>query len=151
MALSFRYPERLIMEQRARDLTVLLARLVVGATFLAHAYQKFVINGIDDVATGFGKMGLPAPAVAAWFTALVEVCGGLALILGVLLPVAGVLLAAVMIGALATAHLSSGFFATDGGFEYVLVLAAVSLALGFSGPRYTLTGLLRGNRQVAEG
>ncbi|MEV0705446.1 DoxX family protein [Saccharopolyspora sp. NPDC050389] len=139
------------MQHSLRDVTILVARLVVGATFLAHAYQKFVLYGIDNVVASFGKMGLPA--VAAWFTALVELLGGLGLILGVLMPVAGALLAAVMVGALFTAHLSGGFFLSDGGFEYVLVLAAASLALGFSGTRFTLTGLFTGksveNREKA--
>ncbi|WP_243792115.1 DoxX family protein [Saccharopolyspora gloriosae] len=131
------------MQHRLRDVTLLLARLVVGVTFVLHAYQKFVLNGISGVSAGFEQMGIPLPGIAAWFTALVELLGGLALIVGVLLPVAGVLLAAVMLGALVTAHLSSGFFATDGGFEYVLVLAATSLALGFSGSKYTLQGLFQ--------
>ncbi|WP_210435462.1 DoxX family protein [Saccharopolyspora sp. ASAGF58] len=130
------------MQHSLRDVTALVARLVVGATFLAHAYQKFVLYGIDNVVASFGKMGLPP--VAAWFTALVELLGGLGLILGVLMPVAGVLLAAVMVGAIFAAHLSGGFFSADGGFEYVLVLAAASLALGFSGPRFTLAALFNG-------
>ncbi|GAA4620115.1 DoxX family protein [Saccharopolyspora hordei] len=136
------------MQQRLRDVTVLVARLVVGATFLAHGYQKFVLSGMDATVASFEGMGLPA--IAAWFTATVEVVGGLGLVLGVLLPVVGVLLAAVMVGALVTAHLSNGFFSSDGGFEYVLVLAAASLALGFSGPRYTLPALFRGKAQEAE-
>ncbi|MCI2422199.1 DoxX family protein [Saccharopolyspora sp. K220] len=129
------------MQHSLRDVMVLVARLVVGATFLAHAYQKFVLNGIDNVVASFGELGLPA--VAAWFTALVELLGGAALILGVLLPIAGILLAAIMVGALFLVHLSAGFFAADGGFEYVLVLAAASLALGFSSPRYTISALFR--------
>lgn len=133
------------MRHRLRDLTILLARLAVGVTFLLHAYQKLVINGMDGVSAGFEKMGIPLPAAAAWFTALVELCGGLALVLGVLLPVAGVLLAAVMVGAAVTAH-PGAFFATDGGFEYVLVLAVTSLALGFSGSNYTVSALF-GSRE----
>ncbi|MBK0870689.1 MULTISPECIES: DoxX family protein [unclassified Saccharopolyspora] len=133
---------------RYRDLTTLLARLVVGVTFVLHAYQKLAINGMSGVSAGFEQMGIPLPAAAAWFTALVELLGGLALILGVLLPVAGVLLAAVMLGALVTAH-SGAYFATDGGFEYVLVLAAVSLALGFSGPKYTLQAAFAARKDSA--
>ncbi|MGP4021118.1 DoxX family protein [Saccharopolyspora sp. 5N708] len=135
------------MQHSLRDVMVLVARLVVGATFLAHGYRKFVLNGIDNVVASFGEIGLPA--VAAWFTALVELLGGAALILGVLLPIAGILLAAVMVGALFTVHLSAGFFAANGGFEYVLVLAAASLALGFSSPRYTLSGLFKANSSRA--
>ncbi|MFR9731051.1 DoxX family protein [Saccharopolyspora sp. MS10] len=137
------------MQHHLRDAALLLARLVIGVTFVLHAYQKFVLNGIGNVGSGFEQMGIPLPGIAAWFTALVELLGGLALILGVLLPVAGVLLAAIMLGALVTAHLSSGFFATDGGFEYVLVLAAASLALGFSGSAYTVPGLFR-NRGTSD-
>ena len=136
------------MQHRLRDLTILLARLVVGVTFVLHAYQKFVLNGISGVGAGFEQMGIPMPVVAAGFTATVELLGGLALILGVLMPVAGVLLAAVMLGALVTAHASAGFFATDGGFEYVLVLAATALALGFSGPKYTVQALFTGGAQA---
>ncbi len=132
---------------RVRDLTTLLARLVVGVTFVLHAYQKLAINGMSGVSAGFGQMGIPLPGAAAWFAAMVELFGGLALILGVLLPVAGVLLAAVMLGALATAH-SGAFFAAAGGFEYVLVLAVVSLALGFSGPKYTLQAAVTGRKDA---
>ncbi|GAA2816528.1 DoxX family protein [Saccharopolyspora taberi] len=138
------------MQQRARELTVLLARLVVGATFIAHGYQKVAVNGMDKVVEGFGQMGIPLPSVAAWFTVAVEFLGGATLILGVLLPVAGVLLAALMVGAMGFAHLSSGFFTGDGGFEYVLVLAVVSLVLGFSGSRYTLPALFAKQPQRAE-
>ncbi|MBE9376378.1 DoxX family protein [Saccharopolyspora sp. HNM0983] len=143
--------EKLPMPQ-LRELTLLLARVVIGATFLAHAYQKLVTNGMGATATGFAEMGIPLPTAAAWFAMLVEGLGGIALVLGALLPVAGVLLAAVMLGAWAIAHTGAGFYVTDGGFEYVLVLAVVSLALGFSSPRYALdTALLSGNRsRVAE-
>ncbi|KAA5825355.1 DoxX family protein [Saccharopolyspora hirsuta] len=133
------------MQHRLRDVMALVARIVVGATFLAHGYQKFVLNGMDKVVASFDQLGLPP--IAAWFTAIVEVVGGIGLILGVLLPIVGILLAAIMVGALFTAHLSGGFFSSDGGFEYVLVLAATSLALGFSGPRYTLSGLFRGSSE----
>lgn len=137
--------------QPLREVTLLLARVVVGATFLAHAYQKVVTNGMGATADGFAEMGIPLPGAAAWFALLVEGLGGIALVLGALLPAAGVLLAAVMLGAWAGAHTGAGFYVTDGGFEYVLVLAAVSLALGFSGPRWALDAvLLRGGRR-AEG
>ncbi|MEY8039603.1 DoxX family protein [Saccharopolyspora cebuensis] len=131
------------MRQTLSDLALLLARVVVGVTFIAHGYQKLAINGMDATASGFASMGIPLPTAAAWFAALVELLGGIALVLGVLLPVAGVLLAAVMLGALLFAHLGTTFFVTDGGFEYVLLLAAVSLALGFGGRRYSVDAALR--------
>ncbi len=118
---------------RVYDLTILLARLVVGAVFLAHGWQKFFQWGIGGTAESFGQMGIPLPGLAAWTVALIETLGGLALMLGVALPIAGVLLALTMLGALFVAHLSSGFFVSGGGFEYVLVLAVVALVLGARG------------------
>lgn len=133
------------MQHQIRDVMALVARLVVGVTFVAHGYQKVGINGMDKVVASFGEMGLPP--VAAWFTAIVELGGGIALILGVLLPVAGILLAVIMVGAIFTAHFGAGFFSSGGGFEYPMVLAGVSLALGFSGPGYTLSAMFKGKSE----
>ncbi|EHK87447.1 DoxX family protein [Saccharomonospora azurea] len=121
-----------------RDLLLLLARVVVGVVFIAHGLQKFLEWGIDGTAASFEQMGVPLPGVSAWIAALVETLGGAALLVGVALPVAGVLLAAVMLGALFMVHLEQGFFASAGGVELVLLLAAAALALGFSGGRYSV-------------
>lgn len=126
------------MRDNLRDVTALIARIVVGVTFMAHAYQKLVLDGMSATAQGFEEMGIPLATVAAWFVMVVELLGGLALVLGVALPVVGVLLAIVMLGALFIGHASDGFFVAEGGFEYVLVLAGVSLALGFGGGRFAL-------------
>jgi putative oxidoreductase len=56
-----------------------------------------------------------------------------ALVLGLLLPVFGTLLALDMLGAIAFVHGSKGFFVSTDGFEFVLALAAASLAIAFSG------------------
>lgn len=125
-----------------RDLALLIARIGVGIVFIAHGMQKFTTWGIGGTASSFEQMGIPLPGVSAWFAALVETLGGVALLVGVALPLAGVLLAVVMAGALFFAHLGSGLFAADGGYEYVLVLAVAALALGFNGGRYTLDNAL---------
>jgi putative oxidoreductase len=39
-----------------------------------------------------------------------------------------------MLGAVFTAHLSAGFFASDGGFELPLLLACAAVALTLTGP-----------------
>ncbi len=128
---------------RVRDVLFLLTRVVVGAVFLAHGLQKFFAWGIDGTASAFAGLGIPAPAAAAWAAALIETLGGIALIVGVALPVAGVLLAATMAGALLFAHAGKGLFVSGGGFEYVLVLAVAALLLGFAGGRFSLDGVLR--------
>lgn len=131
-----------------RDLIVLVARVVVGAVFVAHGLQKFLGWGISGTASSFEQMGIPLPGVSAWVAALVETIGGLALVMGAALPVAGLLLALTMVGALVFNHLPNGFFASGGGVEYVLVLAVTALALGFSGGAYTVDNAL--NRSEAK-
>ncbi|TDQ47581.1 DoxX family protein [Actinorugispora endophytica] len=111
------------------DITALLARIVVGAVFIAHGLQK-IGTGVDGVAQGFGSMGIPLPQVAAVTAMTVEIGGGLALIVGFALPAAGAALAAFMVGAYTFAHVGD---ALVGGYEVVLVLGASALALGFSG------------------
>lgn len=132
----------------ARDLALLLARIAVGVVLIAHGAQKFFEWGIDGTATSFGEMGVPAPAASAWAVALIETVGGFALLVGVALPIAGVLLALNMLGALVVAHLGNGLFSSDGGFEYVLVLAVASLALGFNGGRFALDRIVGGSRRA---
>lgn len=136
----------------ARDLFLLVGRVVIGVVFIAHGLQKFLQWGISGTAGSFGQMGIPLPGVSAWVAALVETVGGAALIVGVALPVTGVLLALNMLGALVFYHLPHGFFASDadGGIEYVLVLAAASLALGFRGGAFALDNALnRGKASAA--
>ncbi|GAB17663.1 hypothetical protein GOEFS_036_01020 [Gordonia effusa NBRC 100432] len=117
-----------------RSLALFAARIILGFTFIMHGWQKLHTNGISNVEKGFDAMGIPAPALAAQYATWVELIGGILLILGLLLPLVGILLAADMIGAMAYAHWDAGFWASDGGYELVLVLIAASLAVGFAKP-----------------
>lgn len=121
------------MLERIGPYTLLLARVVIGIVFIAHGLQKLLSTGLSDVAAGFTRLGIPLPSVAAPLVAGSEILGGLALILGAALPIAGVVLALDMVGAYFFVHTGKGFFSQQGGFEYVLVLFAVCLAIGFSG------------------
>ncbi|WP_214326600.1 DoxX family protein [Nonomuraea sediminis] len=118
---------------QARSVVLLIARVAVGVIFLVHGYQKFATMGIAGTAKFFESAGIPLAGVAAPGIAVLEVAGGLALILGVALPVAGTLLALDMIGAIVFVHGANGMDATKGGYEFVLGLAAAALAVGFTG------------------
>jgi putative oxidoreductase len=62
-----------------------------------------------------------------------ELVGGLLIALGLLTPVGAALVIAVMVVAIVTVHLAKGFFVSDGGAEYNLVIIAASAALAFTG------------------
>ncbi len=117
------------MPATARDTALLLARVAVGLVFFAHGWQKLFTNGIDGTAAFFEQVGVPAATGAAWFATLVELAGGAALILGLAVPVAGLLLVVDMIGAFAFVHAGAGLFVEQGGAEQVVALGAAALLL----------------------
>jgi putative oxidoreductase len=116
-----------------RDIGILVARLVLGVIFLAHGLQKFNSWGYEGTKAGFEGMGVPAPAISAFVATWIEILGGLALILGVLVPVFGVLLFLLMFGAFFIVHVENGIYVGDGGFELVAALGAGALLLAAVG------------------
>ena len=83
-------------------------RLIVGYGFMEHGYAK-LIHGPERFAAILHILGVPAPELMAWATILVELLGGLAVLLGAFIPLASVAMAAVLITAMVTVHLQYGF------------------------------------------
>ncbi|QDY89752.1 DoxX family protein [Arthrobacter sp. UKPF54-2] len=108
-------------------------RIVTGFLFAAHGWQKFNEFTIAGTQAAFAQMGVPAANLVAPVVAALELVGGVALILGVLTRVFGVLLAVDMLGALFLVHAPAGIFAAAGGYELVLILAAAALAVALVG------------------
>lgn len=123
-------------------------RLIVGYGFMQHGFAK-LSKGPEVFAAILHAMSIPAPHLMAWLTILTEIFGGLTVLLGVLVPLASLPMAAVLIVAIFTVHLPYGFASiklmsvTSGhaqfgppGYEcdllYLACLAA--LVLGGSGP-----------------
>jgi putative oxidoreductase len=128
---------------------LLVARVVVGAVFALHGWQKVAEFGISGTAESFGAMGVPAAEAAATFAAVVELVGGLMLVVGLLTPVAAVLLAADMLGAWWFVHRGAGVFVSEGGWELVAVLGVAALLIGAVGPgRLSVDGLALGRRRA---
>ena len=63
-----------------------------------------------------------------------EIGAGALLVLGLFTPLACAAVVSVMLVAGLLAHRPNGFFVFKDGYEYVLMLAAISLALGVLGP-----------------
>src|SRR6516165_4363747 len=136
-------------------------RLIVGYGFMEHGFAKLA-RGLDAFPAILQALGVPAPHLMGWLTIFVEIVGGLAVLLGALVPLASIPMAAVLLVATITVHLPYGFSSIKlqavtaagaqfgpPGFEtdllYLACLAA--LVLGGSGP-LAIERLLANRREV---
>jgi putative oxidoreductase len=114
---------------------LLLVRVVVGVTMIAHGLNHWRGGGrIEGTARWFSGLGLRNGRLQAWLSVITEIGAGLLLVLGLLTPLACAAVISVMVVAGVLAHRPNGFFVFKDGYEYVLVLAIVSLALAMLGP-----------------
>ena len=89
-----------------RDQVLLALRLLSGGVFVVFGIGKFV-NHASELAS-FKTYGLPAPDAFVVVIGLVEVVGGLLLIIGVLTRPAALVLAGDMIGAIVVSGIAKG-------------------------------------------
>jgi putative oxidoreductase len=116
-----------------QQLGIAIVRVLTGIAFLVHGWQKVFQFGFPGVIGAFTKMGVPMPGVMGPFIALLELLGGVALIIGLLTRLAALGLMFDMLGAILLVHLAGGFF-LPAGYEYALLLFANCLALVLAGP-----------------
>src|SRR5437016_2651270 len=123
-------------------------RLIVGFGFMEHGFAK-LSRGSDAFATILHALGVPAPHFMALLTILIEILGGLAVILGAFVTLVSLPMAALLLVAIFTVHLPYGFSSiklmavTAAGAQFgpvgyecnLLYLACIAaLVLGGSGP-----------------
>jgi len=120
------------------DIGLLVLRLAVGLTMAAHGSQKLFgwFGGYGIAGTGgwLESIGFRPGRLQAVVAGTFEFAGGLLIALGLLTPLGTALVIAVMVTAIGSVHLPKGFWVTDGGFEYNLMILASSAALAFAGP-----------------
>jgi len=115
------------------DIGLLLLRLVIGLTLLAHGAQK-LFGGLEQASAGMEQIGFVPGRRSAILAGLAEAGGGLLMALGLATPAAAAAVFAVMFVAGVSAHLKQGFFLSKGGYEYTLVLGLAGLSVAFTGP-----------------
>ncbi|MBT2637840.1 DoxX family protein [Bacillus sp. ISL-39] len=108
-----------------------ILRLVLGATFSIHGAAKFQ-GGIGNTVAFFESLGFPG--ISAYIVALVELVGGLAMLLGVGTRVISILFAVVLAVAIVKVKVAGGFMGNGqmAGFELDLALLAISIFLAIT-------------------
>jgi putative oxidoreductase len=124
-------------------LGTLILRATVGGYFVGHGMQKlagwFGGGGPEGTAQTFEQIGLRPGRENALIAGAAEAGGGSLLALGLFTPAAVSMLTGVMTNAIRHVHRQNGFWVTEGGVEYPVVILAVLAALGDSGPgRFSL-------------
>lgn len=120
------------MKPNTTDYAVLVLRLALGAMFLTHGLQKFIVFTLPGTAGFFESVGFPG--WAAYIVSPAEVLAGVALIAGFQtrwVALAGV---PILLGSLAV-HAGNGwgFSNPNGGWEYPLFLVVTALVVALLG------------------
>ena len=116
---------------------LLILRVMVGIVMFAHGYNH-VFRGGKIAGTGrwFESLGMKPGVLHAWLASITELVAGRdARSSGSSRPLAAAGVVGVMLVALITNHIKNGFFIfrPGEGYEYVLTLCMVGLAIGALG------------------
>lgn len=122
-----------MFDPKTAPLAILALRVTTGALFLAHGLIKLVVFTPAGTAGYFESIGLPG--ALGYLTMLVEIAGGVALILGVMPRLVSAALVPVLLGAAWFGHGGNGFNWSNpnGGWEYPVMWAIVQAALAALG------------------
>ena len=123
-------------------------RMILGVGFIVHGWAKWSL-GPAAFAELLKQVDVPLPLANAWLVTLLEIFGGLALLMGAFVTMVSVPLILTMLGAMFTVNIKYGFSAVNTisltsegpqfgppGYEINLLYIAglVALILGGSGP-----------------
>ena len=133
----------------------LLLRLTVGTLFFGHGTQKlfgwFGGHGLDATSNMFDSIGMRPGNRNALAAGVAEAGGGAGIALGLATPLSAAVLTSTMLTAINRVHLKNGPWATNGGYEYNIVLIAAVLVLAEVGPGELSLDHLLGNERSGPG
>ncbi len=120
------------------DVGLAILRVLIGLLFAGHGAQKlfgwFGGHGLQATAGWLEGLNIRPGRLWAWLLGLGELIGGLLLALGLATPWAVLPLLASQLVAIIRVHAPRGFWIDRGGWEYNLVLVALSTFFGLYGP-----------------
>ncbi|MBM7692715.1 putative oxidoreductase [Peribacillus deserti] len=125
------------------DAGLLIIRLVIGLALMAHGAQKlfgwFGGYGLKGTGQWMESLGLKPGYAMALLAGLSEFAGGFLFASGIFTVAGSILIIATMLVAIIKVHGANGFWVTQNGYEFNLILIAVVLGVALTGPgAYTL-------------
>lgn len=128
------------------EVGALILRVVLGITFFVHGLVKFQ-GGIENTVGWFASIGLHG--ALAYVVAIIELVGGLALIIGLGSRAVSGLMALLMLGATLKVKLAMGFLGNGqgAGYELDVALLAMAVFLALNGSKLLAVDQLFGKRQ----
>jgi putative oxidoreductase len=98
------------MTKASSDWAPLPLRLIIGFAFMFHGWPKvFTSAGHQGFVSNLQWLHVPAPEASGWALGILEVAGGLAILLGAFVTVVGVLLIIHQLFALFKVHFAAGY------------------------------------------
>lgn len=120
------------------DIAMLVLRVGIGTIFVAHGLQKLFGwwggPGWEGFKGFIAYLGLKPPLFWASISLVAELGGGLALIAGLLVPLAAAGLVAQTIVLFVKVHWPNGFWSPNGGIEFPLAFLVGAFAVQVLGP-----------------
>ncbi|MDN5762422.1 MAG: DoxX family protein [Microlunatus sp.] len=128
--------------QVVRDITLLLIRLGLGGIMIWHGLTRWILttDGVPAYIDYLTQFGVPFPTYSAWGVTILELVGGVFLILGALTPLVAILALVQQVLTISYTNYWRGpdLVAADGsyagGWEYNVVLGLLALVLLSFGP-----------------
>jgi len=112
-------------------------RIAVGIIFAAHGSQKlfglFGGYGLTGTAQWMESIGLGPGLLMALLSGSAEFFGGLALVFGLLVRPAAVVLAFTLVVAILSVHIHNGLFMANNGYEFAFALLGATVAVLIEG------------------
>jgi putative oxidoreductase len=116
-----------------QPVTYTLLRVVIGYILFMHGWAKVTGAGLAGISAYMAKQGLEPGAVFAVAAIFLETIGAICIILGLFTRFFAAALAVEMGIAFLVVHLPHGFSAAKHGYEYVLLIGIVLLAIAIRG------------------
>ena len=121
-------PDTALSGNKWNEITYWRIRASLGAIFIVHSLKKFDPGWQEWLAS----IGLPPELQLP--IALAEFVGGILLIAGVLTRITGVIFSVILLGAIFHIRWEKGFFVSQGGWEWDLMMLAATLSIIAVGP-----------------